>query len=1162
MIEKELGKVGKPLSCLFKIKGSDEPLQVKAIREGGFVTINMAMPYSAPCFLHWGLAKRSGGQWTRAPKACIGEDTKVFDELAMRTSFTEGINSTCTLTIRIPEPVIWKSLEFILFYPGTGEYIKNGRYNYSFVLPAKDGEETISVEEAIKKEFPEAKEIKKYALDAGYDLAVSKYKSNDKIYIAMVADVDDELLLHWGAMGRFKGQWKLPLEEFWPEGTNAFDDRSVRTPFSIEGGIGKLLLEFPDDEELTPSGINFLIYEPSEDLWLKYNGNDLSVPLMQKTSKTPFTDESTVELAESIIGGEMGHSSWTLMHRFNLCNELISSHENDTQGLAIIFVWMRYSAIRQLDWQRHYNTQPRHLAHAQLSLVNKFAEIWRDNPATRRWSRMLMQTIGRGGDGGQGQRIRDEILNIMHGHNIKEVSGHFMEEWHQKLHNNTTPDDVVICKAYLAFMRSNGDLGAFYDTLEHEGVTRERLRSFDRPITTDPDFIADKKDAMIHSFENYLGILETVHGGAEVKVALQRARGRLGDLAGRIDSIGGGEWAVYDIVDIRQQLIDKVSGSNDTNEILDILYLDIALEDRMRREVEMLDLEAIDDIKMVDCVARNALQCGVSGKDLELALRQWNYLVSSMNDSKEWALEALACIERMGRCMQDESLAISSLVQPAAEYLGEECECEPWTIKLFAEETVRGSAAFPLAKIVHYLTPKLRKLAGLSGWQIIGPGEVSGEVVEIADLHSVQAVTYEKPTILLVERAGGDEEPPEGCVGIFTRVAPDLVSHLSVRARNLGILFVACFVDEEWDKLLALKDTVITANTTPGGEVKYEQGSLLEGSALVDNSFDASAVHARDFTSWAVGREDFTRDILGGKSNNLNLLYGKLPEWIKLPASMAVPFGGFEKVINDPLNSSILTKYKQLVKKAEIEPMTVLPKIREMLLSLNEPGHFCDEIKKVWKKSSLPHEDWGFTWMAIKKVWASKWNERAFLSRRHLGLPHDKLQMAVLVQQVVKADYAFVIHTVNPLNGNKDEVFAEVVLGLGETLVGNYPGRSLGFTYNRQTKEICIDSLPGKSVGLFGGGVIFRSDSNGEDLEGFAGAGLYDSYLAVEPEERVLDYTEERLLRDHNFRDEMLRKIGEIGVEVEALSGCPQDIEGAIEGDDYYVVQNRPQVGL
>lgn len=36
---------------------------------------------------------------------------------------------------------------------------------------------------------------------------------------------------------------------------------------------------------------------------------------------------------------------------------------------------------------------------------------------------------------------------------------------------------------------------------------------------------------------------------------------------------------------------------------------------------------------------------------------------------------------------------------------------------------------------------------------------------------------------------------------------------------------------------------------------------------------------------------------------------------------------------------------------------------------------------------------------------------------------------------------------------------------------------------------------PSKRVGLFiKQSVIFRSDSNGEDLEGYAGAGLYDRY--------------------------------------------------------------------
>ena len=170
--------------------------------------------------------------------------------------------------------------------------------------------------------------------------------------------------------------------------------------------------------------------------------------------------------------------------------------------------------------------------------------------------------------------------------------------------------------------------------------------------------------------------------------------------------------------------------------------------------------------------------------------------------------------------------------------------------------------------------------------------------------------------------------------------------------------------------------------------------------------------------------------------------------------------------------------------------------------------------------------------------------------------------MAVLIQQVVEADYAFVIHTVNPTNGNAGEIFAEVVLGMGETLVGNYPGRALGFVCRKHDFAITLISYPSKSVGLYGRGVIFRSDSNGEDLDGFAGAGLYDSFLAERAQTRFLDYTGERLLHDRRFSTELLSRIARIGVEVEQACGRPQDIEGAVQAGEFYVVQTRPQVGL
>jgi alpha-glucan,water dikinase len=296
--------------------------------------------------------------------------------------------------------------------------------------------------------------------------------------------------------------------------------------------------------------------------------------------------------------------------------------------------------------------------------------------------------------------------------------------------------------------------------------------------------------------------------------------------------------------------------------------------------------------------------------------------------------------------------------------------------------------------------------------------------------------------------------------------------------------------------------------------------------------------------------------LVGGKSNNLNGLRGRLPDWIHLPASLALPFGTLDRVLADEGNAGVRRDYQALVAAAE------LSRVREVLLKLVAPKGLVESVRAVWDRVGLPPVAWEQAWKAICRVWASQWNERAYLSRRARGVPHGHLKMAVLIQQVVEADHAFVIHTANPLTGNRDEVFAEVVLGLGETLVGNYPGRALGFVCRKSDLKIDILSYPGKSEGLYGRGVIFRSDSNGEDLADFAGAGLYDSFLAEEPEHRLLDYRGEKLVWDRGFRDDLLRRIAGVGLEVERVLGSAQDIEGAIAGGQVYVVQTRPQVGL
>lgn len=46
---------------------------------------------------------------------------------------------------------------------------------------------------------------------------------------------------------------------------------------------------------------------------------------------------------------------------------------------------------------------------------------------------------------------------------------------------------------------------------------------------------------------------------------------------------------------------------------------------------------------------------------------------------------------------------------------------------------------------------------------------------------------YEQPTVLLAKRVTGEEEVPVGVVALLSNDAPDVLSHLSVRARNMKV---------------------------------------------------------------------------------------------------------------------------------------------------------------------------------------------------------------------------------------------------------------------------------------------------------------------------------------------------------------------------------------
>src|ERR1044071_6186802 len=1123
---------------------------------------------SRKCLLHWGVQQESNEAWQLPPTTFWPEGTRQVGNNAVQTPFARR-NGERSVVIKLASPPAWSGILFALFFPERGRWDNNGGRNYRIEIPKPERSHS-ALEDAFKEAIGQRKALfqRRYDVESDGQLAVAVIQEGDGFGPILLTDIAGPLILHWGIARYSSYEWFFPPVALQPPGTLTWHG-TAQTPFtSRPDGLNELRLVIPGQE--APAGIQFVLKQSGTGRWLNERGANFYIPVSTAAPKaTGLEVPELAVVAQEIIKAETGGGSWTLMHRFNLCHELLDRVTNSIEGLALLFVWLRFSAIRQLTWQRNYNTKPRELSHAQDRLTRKLAELCRLEPRGRPLVRLMLTTLGRGGEG---QQIRDEILNIMHRHHIKEVSGHFLEEWHQKRHNNTTPDDIVVCEAYLEFLRANGDLDCFYQRLQTGGVTKARLENFERPIRSHPDFVPHLKEALIHDFENFLRILKSVHTGTDLETAINTARTFLD--AG-LQNLLSGLWDrrndsdtflgqfVERITEARRRLRPRLSVPDGIRESL---YLDLALEQFLRVVVERnIHLHLGGDL-LVDLVGLVLENLTLSQEDAELPVcsRHWDRLKKQPRFGQDWSLHAKSVLDRIGRVLSELIDRTYRLLQPKAELLGHAFHADAWTVTLFSEEVVRGSSlGFLLSLLLHHLDPLLRQAAQLGKWQIISHGAGSGTVEVAASLRAIQGRTFDSPRIIVAEKVMGDEAIPDGVVAVVAPDVTDIVSHVAVRARNSNLLFATCHDPGLFNQLKALAGRHLSLSINAAGDVVFVE-SAEESRPVAARAQPVRRLSARPrFTAYTVLAREFDERIVGEKSCNQTRLQGKLPGWIKQPASIALPFGVFERVLSLERNQAVAERYTALERRFQDDPSPALHELRETILDLRAPDDLLSSLRQTVKEAGLtwpanPDD----AWTCIKRVWASTWNERAFLSRISAGIPHDDLLMAVLIQQVVEADYAFVIHTVNPLTRNKDELYAEVVPGLGETVVANYPGRALSFAYDTKSGRLTELSYPGKSIALYGAGLIFRSDSNGEDLAGYGGAGLYDSVLLPAPRKVLLDYTQEPLVWDKPFREGLLRRISEMGVEVQRVCRSPQDIEGAMAKGEYYIVQTRPQAGI
>ena len=174
----------------------------------------------------------------------------------------------------------------------------------------------------------------------------------------------------------------------------------------------------------------------------------------------------------------------------------------------------------------------------------------------------------------------------------------------------------------------------------------------------------------------------------------------------------------------------------------------------------------------------------------------------------------------------------------------------------------------------------------------------------------------------------------------------------------------------------------------------------------------------------------------------------------------------------------------------------------------------------------------------IRQVWASLWTGRAARSRAEYGLEHGDIHMAVLIQELIEPDISFIMHTADPITGERHRAWAELALGLGETLASaGQPGSAYRLTCDRRSGAVSRDACASYGTAL-------RPGDRGESIP-----------------ERV-DYSRVPLSTDPGEAVTLGRRLGAIAAELESAFGGPQDVEGVVTGGGIYIVQARPQQGL
>ncbi|MEZ4863391.1 MAG: rifamycin-inactivating phosphotransferase [Caldilineaceae bacterium] len=296
------------------------------------------------------------------------------------------------------------------------------------------------------------------------------------------------------------------------------------------------------------------------------------------------------------------------------------------------------------------------------------------------------------------------------------------------------------------------------------------------------------------------------------------------------------------------------------------------------------------------------------------------------------------------------------------------------------------------------------------------------------------------------------------------------------------------------------------------------------------------------------------RAVVGGKGANL----GELAriEGIRVPDGFCVSTEAFQRIMGEtPSIDRLLDQLSLLTVKDQEQSRELSGEIRRIIEGIAIPADIRAEISNILSRlgeqnayavrSSATAEDLPTASFAgqqdtylnisgeeailkhISKCWASLFTERAVTYRTRNGFDHRKVQLAVVVQQMVFPQVAGILFTADPVTGNRKVVSIDASFGLGEALVAGVVNPD---TYKVRDGQVIGKQIATKKL------AIYAAKAGGTQTQ------------AIEPAQQ----------QQQALTDAQIVELAHMGRTIEAHFGQPQDIEWCLADDTFTIVQSRP----